>query len=83
MPPLVSTAARWLPSAEEATDVQALAGALVCVQVLPELVQMPLPAPLVTTATRLLPLADEATEYQVLLDAFENLLKIDPSQSHP
>ena len=64
--PPVSTAARLMPFAEEATETQLLAGALVCVQVLPELVQMP---PLdVTTATRLLPLADEATEYQVLLE---------------
>ena len=39
-PPLASTAAHLLPSADETMDVQFWAGALVCVQVPPELVEM-------------------------------------------
>jgi len=55
-----------VPSAEEATENQyekTLLGALVCVHVLPEFVEVKIPPPLTTTAN-LVPSAEEATEYQ-------------------
>jgi hypothetical protein len=55
-----------VPSAEEATDDQEPSGALLCVQVVPESVEVikPLPA-----ATSLVPSAEEASDDQELLGA--------------
>jgi hypothetical protein len=48
-----------VPSAEEATDDHSPSGALVCVQVTPEFMEVTKPTP---TATSLVPSAEEAIE---------------------
>jgi hypothetical protein len=55
-------------SAEQATASQVLFGAELCVQVVPEFVEIQIPPPL-TDAIILVPFVEQAKEAQALLDA--------------
>jgi hypothetical protein len=74
-----ATATNLVPSAEEATDTQALLGATVCAHVTPESAEVQIGPPIhswrsklyvfAATATSLVPSADEAAHDQMLLGA--------------
>ena len=63
MPPALLTATSRLPSADDATPVQLVSGAVFVIQVAPALVEVKI-WPLLATATSRMPLVEEATELQ-------------------
>ena len=80
-----------MPSAEQATEIHPDFGAVVCVQVAPELVETQMPPP-VADATSLPPSADDAMEVQfvagaevcvqVCADADDTQTKISADRKH-
>ena len=64
MPPASLTATSRLPSADDATLVQLVSGAVFVIQVAPALVEVKI-WPLLATATSRTPLVEEATEDQL------------------
>jgi hypothetical protein len=64
-PPPLATATSFLPSAEDARCAQSIAGALVCIHVRPESIELVMAPP--SNAAHSVPSAEEATRWALML----------------